>query len=60
MFMDKTSPQPKSKKVQKYFDNYEDTQISAYIPTTSPEFMMEEVWNGQICYTNPKEPSIIY
>ena len=48
MFMDKTPPQPKSKNVQKYFDNYKDTQISAYIPTTSPEFMMEEVWNGQM------------
>ena len=46
--MDKTSSQPKSKKVQKYFDNYEDNQISAYIPTISPEFMMEEIWNGQM------------
>jgi hypothetical protein len=47
LFMDKASPHYKSKKIRAYFDNYKDTLILVYLPTTaSPEFMvMEEVWN---------------
>ncbi len=44
--MDKASPHHRSKKVQKYFEENNDTLIPVYLPTTSPEFMvMEEVWN---------------
>ncbi|MER5176183.1 MAG: transposase [Candidatus Nitrosocosmicus sp.] len=46
LFMDKTSPHYKSKKVRKYFEENKDTLIPVYLPTESPEFMvMEEVWN---------------
>jgi len=46
LFMDKTSPHYKSKKVLKYFEENNDTLIPVYLPTASPEFMvMEEMWN---------------
>ncbi len=47
LFMDKTSPHYKSKKVKAYFEENKDTLIPIYLPTAaSPEFMvMEEVWN---------------
>ncbi len=45
LFMNKTSPHYKSKKVKAYFEDNKDTLIPIYLPTTaSPEFMvMEEV-----------------
>jgi hypothetical protein len=47
LFMDKSSPRLKSKKVRKCFEENKDILIPVYIPTTaSSEFMvMEEVWN---------------
>ncbi len=46
LFMDKTSPHYKSKKVKAYFEENKDTLIPICLPTASPEFMvMEEVWN---------------
>ncbi len=46
LFMDKASPQYKSKRVKEYLEQNRDALISVYIPTASPEFMMlEEVWN---------------
>jgi hypothetical protein len=45
LFIDKASPNYKSKKVLLYFEK-KDTLIPVYIPTTSPGFMvMEEIWN---------------
>jgi hypothetical protein len=44
--MDKVSPNYKSKKVRKYFEDNNDTLIPLYILTASPEFMvMEAIWN---------------
>ncbi len=46
LFLDKASPQYKSKKVIVYFEQIKDTLIPVYLPTVSPEFMiLEEVWN---------------
>ena len=46
--MDKASPNYKSKKMIKYFEENRNTLILVYLPTTeSPEFMVmeKEVWN---------------
>ncbi len=53
LFMDKASPQYKSKKVIKYFEENKDTLIPVYLPTTAPpsEFMMME----KRCGTSPNE-----
>ena len=46
LFMDKTSPHYKSKKVKAYFEENRDMLIPKYLPIASPEFMvMEEIWN---------------
>jgi len=37
LFMDKTSPHYKSKKVQKYFEENNDTLIPVYLPTASSQ-----------------------
>jgi hypothetical protein len=38
--MDKVSPHYKSKEVQKYFDNHNDTLIPAYLPTIASHTSM--------------------
>jgi transposase len=46
LFMDKASPDYRSKKVIVFFEQNKDTIFPVSLPIASPEFMaMEEVWN---------------
>ena len=46
LFMDKTSPHYRSKKVYDYLEQNKNTLIPVCLPTASPEFIiLEEVWN---------------
>jgi hypothetical protein len=46
LFLDKAPQHYKSHKVRKYIEEHNDSLITIYLPTASPEFMvLEECWN---------------